>query len=48
MVRARQRRGFRLVLSGVIDSIREFAALAEQADGIALLGFKRKGKVEDK
>lgn len=36
------------MLSGVIDSIREFAAGAEQADGITLLGFKRKGKVENK
>ena len=48
MVRARQRRGFRLVLSGVIDSIREFAAGAAQADDITLLGFKQKGKVENK
>ena len=48
MVRARQRRGFRLMLSGVIDSIREFAALAEQAGDITLLGFKQKGKGENK
>ena len=36
------------VLQGVIDSIREFAAGAEQADDITLLGFKLRGKVENK